>query len=63
MAKQNRMLSEYANEGCRIPLIYTCRFKLIPLLEGLKTGKIVTELVEKQEFSITSPKAYQEAIR
>ncbi len=27
-------------------------FKLIPILKGLKFGKITTELVEKQEFTI-----------
>lgn len=27
-------------------------FKLVPLLKGLKFGKIVTELTEKQEFTI-----------
>lgn len=31
-------------------------FKLIPLLKGLTIGKIVTELVEKQEFTIRAPK-------
>ena len=36
---------------------YICvKFKLIPLLKGLKTGRIVTELVEKQEFHVRTPK-------
>ncbi|KAL6714581.1 hypothetical protein ACLMJK_008006 [Lecanora helva] len=32
-------------------------FRLIPLLKGLKFGKIVTELNEKQEMSIKGPRA------
>lgn len=32
-------------------------FKLIPLLKGLKFGKVVTELNEKQEISIRGPRA------
>ena len=32
-------------------------FKLIPLLKGLRFGKIVTELNEKQEVSIKGPRA------
>lgn len=32
-------------------------FKLIPLLKGLKIGKIITELKEKQEVSIKPPRA------
>ena len=31
-------------------------FKLIPLLKGLKVGKITTELVEKQELHMRGPK-------
>ena len=31
-------------------------FKLVPLLKGLKIGKILTELVEKQELTINVPK-------
>lgn len=31
-------------------------FKLIPLLKGLEVGKITTELLEKQEFTIRAPK-------
>ena len=32
-------------------------FRLIPLLKGLRFGKIVTELNEKQEVSIKGPRA------
>lgn len=32
-------------------------FRLIPLLKGLKIGKIVTELKERQEVSIKPPRA------
>ena len=31
-------------------------FKLVPLLKGLQIGKIFSELVEKQEFTIKTPK-------
>ena len=31
-------------------------FKLIPLLKGLRVGKVVTELMEKQELIMRGPK-------
>ena len=34
----------------------TIDFKLIPLLKGLRIGKIWTELIEKQEFILRAPK-------
>lgn len=40
-------------------------FRLVPLLKGLKFGKIVTEVTEKQEFAVQTrtPKRKQTIIR